>query len=185
MTLRNITKKIFADELVKMVSEMPFDKIRVGELCRRCGADRRTFYYHFMDKYDLVSWIFTQDYIQSLEAENGIFTLQHSINILERMYEKKDFYKAVFSDTSQNAIRHYSYGYFVKQGSEAMKKHFHTETLSMERDYAVRAHAHACVELSFEWLKGELSYTPEQFARLQYRFMPADLKAAYGITGEY
>lgn len=68
---------------------------------------------------------------------------------------------------------------------KAMKKHFQTETLSIDKDYAVRAHAHACVELSFEWLKGELEYTPEQFARLQYRFMPSVLKEAYGIEGEY
>lgn len=66
-----------------------------------------------------------------------------------------------------------------------MKNHYHLEVLTMEMDYALRAHAHACCELSFEWLKGELNYTPQQFATLQYRYMPLELKEAYGIKGEY
>lgn len=185
MTLRNRTKKLFSEELIQMVKEMSFEKVRVSQLCKRCGADRRTFYYHFIDKYDLVAWIFSEDYISALNAEEGKFTLQHAINILEKMYQNRSFYRAVFSDTSQNAIRNYSYQYFCDLGSSAMKKHFHLEELSMEMDYAIRAHSHACCELSFEWLKGDLNYTPRQFATLQYRYMPSELKEAYGITGEY
>ena len=52
-------------------------------------------------------------------------------------------------------------------------------------NYAVRSHAYACIGLTFEWLQGELDYTPEQFARLQYRFMPQKLKDAYGIKGDF
>lgn len=185
MALRNMTKQLFADELIKMTSAVPFDKIRVGELCRRCGADRRTFYYHFMDKYDLAAWIFLQDYIASLASEQGYYTLQHNINTLERMYNNRSFYKAVFSDDSQNAVRSYIYRYFYDLGTDAMKEHFHLEVLPADMDYAVRSHAYACIGLTFEWLRGELNYTPEQFARLQYRFMPQQLKDAYGISGVF
>ena len=185
MAVSQITKKMFAEELIRMVREKPLEKIRVGELCERCGADRRTFYYHFMDKFDLVSWIFRKDYEDIYHCTEEASLFQHSVTVLEKMNANRAFYKAAFSDTSQNAIRPYLYRYFCEEGTEAMKKHFQTETLSIDKDYAVRAHAHACVELSFEWLKGELEYTPEQFARLQYRFMPSVLKEAYGIEGEY
>ena len=66
-----------------------------------------------------------------------------------------------------------------------MKKHFHMEVLPEDMDYAVRSHAYACISLTFEWLQGELDYTPDQFARLQYRFMPDRLKEAYGIEGDF
>ena len=36
--------------------------VRVSDLCERCGVERRVFYYHFKDKYDLVAWMFEQDY---------------------------------------------------------------------------------------------------------------------------
>ncbi len=182
MAIGKITKQMFADELIRMVSSVPFEKIRVGELCRRCGADRRTFYYHFMDKYDLAAWIFLQDYIASLEAEQGRYTLRHNINTLERMFSNRAFYKAVFTDTSQNAVRKYIYDYFYRLGTGAMKEHYHLDSLPEEMDYAVRSHAYACIGLTFEWLQGQVSYTPEQFARLQYRFMPQQLRDAYGIS---
>ncbi len=185
MAIKDATKSIFAQELIRMVRKTPLAKVRVSDLCARCGADRRTFYYHFIDKYDLVAWIFTRDYISSLEAEQGQFTLQHSINILGKMARNKDFYKAVFTDNSQNAVRHYTYSYFYKLGTDAMKEHFAIDILPPEMEYAVMHHSHATVEITIEWLLGEHDYTPEQFARLQYHFMPDDLKAAYGIVGEY
>ena len=185
MAIKDATKNIFAGELIEMVKKMPIEKVRVGDLCKRCGADRRTFYYHFMDKYDLVAWIFTRDYTASLEAEQGNYTLQHSINILEKMYQNKEFYKAAFSDNSQNAIRHYTYKFFYDLGTDAMQKHFGLDVLPTDMEYAVISHSHATIEITMEWLLGKLDYTPEQFARLQYHFMPQDLKDAYGIEGEF
>lgn len=185
MAIKDATKNIIANELIAMIREMPIEKVRIGDLCRRCGADRRTFYYHFTDKYDLVAWIFMRDYMTSLEAEQGHFTLQHSINILEKMYHNRKFYRSVFSDNSQNAIRHYTYQFFYKLGTDAMKAHFGLDTLPPVMEYAVMSHSHATIEITMEWLLGEHDYTPEQFARLQYRFMPQELKEAYGIEGEY
>lgn len=185
MAIKDATKSILANELIAMVRRMPLEKVRIGELCRRCGADRRTFYYHFMDKYDLVAWIFTRDYTASLEAEQGHFTLQHSINILKKLDENRDFYRTVFSDNSQNAIRDYTYNYFYKLGTGYMKQHFGMNELPIEMEYGVRSHSHASIEITMEWLKGEVNYTAEEFARLQYHFMPPELKEAYGIEGDY
>ena len=185
MAIKNATKNIFVSEFKKMLKEMPVEKVRIGELCKRCGADRRTFYYHFMDKYDLVAWVFMQDYSDALSAEQGLYTLQHNINILRKMYDDRAFYRAVYTDNSQNAIRHYLYQYFYDLGTEVMKKHFELETLPPEKDYAVRSHAYSCIGITMDWLQGEVLYSPEEFAALQYRFMPRDLRAAYGIEGEY
>ena len=185
MALRDNTKILFANTLKSMLKEMPFEKVRVDELCRRCGAHRRTFYYHFMDKYDLVAWIWMQDYMEALDAEHGEYTLQHVINNLEKMQADQTFYKAVYSDNSQNSIRNDLFRYFYTLGRDMMKHHFGIEDLTVEMDYAVRSHAYASIGMAFDWLQGKVAYTPEQFARLQYHFMPKDLRDAYGIIGEY
>ena len=54
----NITKRALATSLKELMLEQPFDKINVAQICARCNMNRKSFYYHFKDKYDLVNWIF-------------------------------------------------------------------------------------------------------------------------------
>lgn len=58
MAASNITKRALATALWELMKEVPFDKIQVANICERCGMNRKSFYYHFKDKYDLVNWIF-------------------------------------------------------------------------------------------------------------------------------
>lgn len=57
-----LTKRLIADSLKALCREKPFDKISVGEITERSNVNRQTFYYHFQDKYDLLSWIYYEDY---------------------------------------------------------------------------------------------------------------------------
>lgn len=181
MALRNYTKRLFAETLVDMMRTIPMEKIRVKDLCARCGAERQSFYYHFRDKYDLIAWIFMQDYSAALEETGGKYTEEHAVAVLCRIEEKPSFYRKAFSDNSQNAIQQYLYEYYVALGVEVVKRYFGLESLDMETIYAIKSHSFACVGHTKEWLEGKSGYTPEQFAHLQYMFMPAVLKQAYGI----
>ena len=62
MHMKNRTKIMFANTLEEMLGEMPLAKVRVAKLCERCGATTPTFYYYFHDKYELVAWMFLQDF---------------------------------------------------------------------------------------------------------------------------
>ena len=59
----NITKNALANSMKSLMKEKPFDKISVIDICSGCGMNRKSFYYHFKDKYDLVNWIFYMDFI--------------------------------------------------------------------------------------------------------------------------
>ena len=58
MSDSNLTKNALAASMKKLMREKPFDKISVSDICIDCGINRKSFYYHFRDKYDLVNWIF-------------------------------------------------------------------------------------------------------------------------------
>jgi len=59
----NITKRALAASLKELLLEEPFDKISVAQICERCDMNRKSFYYHFKDKYDLVNWIYDTEFI--------------------------------------------------------------------------------------------------------------------------
>ena len=63
----NITKNALAVSMKKLMEKKPFSKISVGDICEDCGMNRKSFYYHFRDKYDLVNWIFYVDFIERME----------------------------------------------------------------------------------------------------------------------
>ena len=46
----NITKRVLALTLKKLMQTESFEKINVREICEACGVSRKTFYYHFQDK---------------------------------------------------------------------------------------------------------------------------------------
>ena len=48
------TKKAIMRTFQQMLEEMPFDKITVSALVRRCEISSNTFYYHYQDIYALL-----------------------------------------------------------------------------------------------------------------------------------
>ena len=48
----NLTKRALSAALKELMNEQPFVKISVGDICERCEMNRKSFYYHFKDKYD-------------------------------------------------------------------------------------------------------------------------------------
>lgn len=50
------TKQMLADALMDLSCKKPFSKISVSELVNSCNINRKTFYYHFADIYDLLEW---------------------------------------------------------------------------------------------------------------------------------
>lgn len=60
----NITKHALANAMKALLEEQSFDKISVSDICERCGMNRKSFYYHFRDKHDLVNWIFDTEFIE-------------------------------------------------------------------------------------------------------------------------
>ena len=53
-----LTVKVIMKTFEEMLEEMPFDKITVLELTKRCEISHNTFYYHFQDIYELLGeWL--------------------------------------------------------------------------------------------------------------------------------
>lgn len=113
MSDSNITKQALANALKELLEERSFEKIRVYDICGRCHMNRKSFYYHFRDKYDLVNWIFDTEFVALMKAhqpddsEKG-FSIEDQWQSLEiacnYFYENKRFYRKVLSVQGQNSL---------------------------------------------------------------------------------
>lgn len=103
----NITKKVLAKALKNCMQTKSFAKITVMDICEECGMNRKTFYYHFKDKFDLVNWIFNIECLKQLHHSEYVFLWGNFETLCEYFYENKDFYREVFSYDGQNSFTEY------------------------------------------------------------------------------
>ena len=87
----NMTKKALASALKELMKTVPFSKISVGDICNMCEMNRKSFYYHFKDKYDLINWIYTSEFVVGLQ--NKIYDSEWNIleDLCDYFYENRDF----------------------------------------------------------------------------------------------
>jgi probable dihydroxyacetone kinase regulator len=107
MGLRDSTKRLFACTIEEMMETIPLEKIRVKDLCSRCGADRQSFYYHFKDKYDLVNWIFLVGFLSKMNIDDYETGWDAVKAICHHFYADRDFYRVALTIHGQNSFHDY------------------------------------------------------------------------------
>jgi len=104
----NITKRALASALRELMDEVPFDKIQVAHICERCDMNRKSFYYHFKDKYDLLNWIFDTEIIsfaQRLKVTQEFDQRVEEIReVCNYFYENRNFYRKALKVEGQNSF---------------------------------------------------------------------------------
>lgn len=100
----NITKRALASALKVLMEEIPFSKISISDICDVCNMNRKSFYYHFKDKYDLVNWIFDTEFIASTQDQNYSTFWDALLALCRYLYENRSFYRRALKIEGQNSL---------------------------------------------------------------------------------
>ena len=103
----SVTKNALASSMKKLMRERPFEKISVSDICEDCGINRKSFYYHFRDKYDLVNWIFQVGFIGGLDLTSYASGWAFLEDMCRYFYREKEFYRAALRIEGQNSLKDY------------------------------------------------------------------------------
>lgn len=85
-----MTKKALASSLKKFMATKTLSKISVREICEDCAVNRKTFYYHFQDIYDLLKWIFEQEAIEVVKQYDLMIDFEDAIQFALDYVEKNE-----------------------------------------------------------------------------------------------
>ena len=105
----NSTKSALADAMKKLMVRKSFAKISISDLCEECGLNRKSFYYHFKDKYDLVNWIFYVDFLTNMGGKNFENEWDVLVAVCNIFYQNKAFYQSALRIEGQNSFKDYFY----------------------------------------------------------------------------
>lgn len=99
------TRKAILRTFQEMLEEMPFDKITVSALVKRCEISSNTFYYHYQDIYELLDvWL-----AERLGKYSGAFpTWQEGVKaFLLECRENKELIYHIFDCLSRDRLMRY------------------------------------------------------------------------------
>lgn len=82
------TKKAIAESLKALMQTKDLNHITIREIIEGCGINRKTFYYHFRDIYDLVEWMFNREALDFLRQCNTLSTYEEAIRFTFRYIQE-------------------------------------------------------------------------------------------------
>ena len=105
MSNSDFTKFMIARGFKQLLETNSFLNISVGDIAQHCKISRNTFYYHFRDKYDVISWIFYTEITPLIGDTMSIDQWGRGMRTLcHYMQENKSFYINVLQFEGQNSF---------------------------------------------------------------------------------
>ncbi|MCH4009545.1 dihydroxyacetone kinase transcriptional activator DhaS [Companilactobacillus sp.] len=98
-------KKMIANLTKDLVVENGLDAVSITKIMSSANMRRQTFYDYFLDKYDLLAWLY-QDEISEIVSDN--LNYEKWVNIVDYLcayfFNNRKFYKIVLTDSGQNSL---------------------------------------------------------------------------------
>ena len=176
----NITKRALATSLKELMAEQPFDKINVAQICERCDMNRKSFYYHFKDIYDLVEWCCEEDAARALAGQKTYDTWQQGfLQILEALRKDKAFFTSVYRSISREQLENYLYRLTYDLMMGVVEERAAGMTVRPEdKEFIANFYKFAFVGLTLDWIKNDMRQDPAQLVEQLSTLIHGDVTKA-------
>ena len=102
------TKRTLAGSLKKLVEQKSLSRITISELCRDCGLNRKTFYYHFDDIQSLLKWMLEQEAENVIKKQDLLTDYQALLAlVIDYVDDNNDILNRMYDTTKQNSITNF------------------------------------------------------------------------------
>ncbi|WP_320127402.1 TetR/AcrR family transcriptional regulator C-terminal domain-containing protein [uncultured Sphaerochaeta sp.] len=161
MSNASITKAALAQAMKECMATTPFAKISIGNICNKCGLNRKSFYYHFRDKYELINWIYETEIGHTVREElSDKHTSELALMICEYFEQNKVFYSNALEVTGPNSFR----DYFERNLEPLVVQTLHVDGPSpFDSKELTAVVSDFCLSAIQRWLKSNSNMDSKQF----------------------
>lgn len=161
---REVTKKILADSLKKIMANKALEKISIREITEECGLNRQTFYYHFKNIYDLLEWMFKKEAIALFENREGVLLWQEGLLELFKYIEEN---KEMCLCTLKSLGHKYLFQFFYDDVHRIFKNTINTFADELDisennKELMTQVYVISFGSIIESWLNGKIAQTPEE-----------------------
>jgi len=170
LVMKDMTKKLIAEKMRILIRKKPLEKIRIREICEAAEVDRSTFYYHFKDKYDLVTWIYFHE-IRDL----NVLESSESVRGLKGLKKDAALIRNSLTASAQNSLTEYMKEFYIGYYINLLKNKTGLSELDEGLVFSVRLFCYGAVDMMVEWILNSGAVTAEEYTRMVYRSMPEEI----------
>lgn len=98
------TRRQLISAIKQLMSTQSFRSIRVNDICDLCHINRKSFYYHYKDKFDLVNNVFYTEFILPASQKHYVSDWDLLSDMSRYMYGCKAFYRNALLIRGQNSF---------------------------------------------------------------------------------
>ena len=149
------TKRMLADALKKAMKKKPFAKITVSEIITDCGVNRKTFYYHFGDIYELLKWMFEEEAIDVIKNSDLSVDYEEAIRFVMDYVEENDYIiSCAYHSIGREEMKRFFYADFIGVTSSAIDTEEVRLGLSLDADlklFVAKFYTEALAGMLIDW----------------------------------
>ena len=151
------TKRLLADALKQEMKHKKFSKISVSEIIRICGVNRKTFYYHFQDIYDLLKWMFEEEAVQVVRGFDLLNNYEEAIRFVMRYADENEYIiSCAYDSIGRDEMKRFFYSDFIGLVKNVIDVEAEKIGADFEQDfidYVAEFYAEALAGMLIKWVK--------------------------------
>lgn len=175
----NLTKRALAAALKELMEKVPFEKIQVAHICEKCDMSRKSFYYHFKDKYDLLNWIFDMETFSLFQSLSNAKQLEDRMDVIRDVcyyfYKNRTFYRKALKIEGQNSFSEH----FREYITPILKLRITYLFGDSADDFTLNFFTDAAVCTIERWLQEKDCMPPDQFVSKLQNTIQRSVKALH------
>lgn len=163
MTTSPSTKKMIVQSLKQLLQTTPLNKITIQNIVDGCHINRQTFYYHFQDIFDALSWMFVEELTIDLDSPQTLYNARERLlTLFEYILENRALCLNVIHSNAQDYLSRFLYNLayqsvyrtFTEQG---------TGLNVTEAQYAFVANFYTAglLNVLMQWIRGGFKESPK------------------------
>lgn len=154
-----------AGALLELMLEKDYAKISIGEIAKKAGVDRSSYYRHFKSKEDIISFFFDMVLKESLEGYTNLSSIDFTLYI-------HSIYTAFFNYRKEILLIHYANLSFLLL--DVLSKRFQFSEIAkdfpLSKQYELSYIIGGIYNNLIFWMSRDMKETPDELTEISLQF---------------
>lgn len=130
------TRLALASGLKELMKEKPLSKISVKDLVTRCNVNRKTFYYHFTDIYDLLKWMLKEEALDVMKKFDYMTDFQDAaLYVINYVEENNHILQCAYDSMGRDGLKEFLDQNFITIIRPYVNRYVQGHNLSASESY--------------------------------------------------